>query len=103
MSREIYFLTSKNVFTRLKMFFFNTVPKEFHFPRYNMKCSGENLILREKVHVVSCFPLHFMLYRGNLDCFSDSVREKYCLFTRDTVFFTVYIREKELINKSLSC
>ena len=38
-----------------------------------MKCSGENMILREKVHVVSCFPLHFMLYRGNLDYFSDSV------------------------------
>ena len=35
-----------------------------------MKCSGENVILREIVHVVSGFPLHFMLYRGNLDCFS---------------------------------
>ena len=22
-------------------------------------------------HGVSCFPLHFMLYRGNLDCFSN--------------------------------
>ena len=35
-----------------------------------MKCSGENVILRGIVHVVSGFPLHFMLYRGNLDCFS---------------------------------
>ena len=50
-----------------------TVPKEIHFPRFNMKCSGDNLILRGIVHVVSCFPLHFMLYRGNLDYFSDSV------------------------------
>ena len=39
-----------------------------------MKCSRENVILREIFHVVSCFPLHFMLYRGNLDDFSDSVR-----------------------------
>ena len=23
--------------------------------------------------IVSCFPLHFMLYLGNLDCFSNSV------------------------------
>ena len=50
-----------------------TVPQEFNFARYNMKCSGENLLLREKFHVVSCFPQHFMLYRGNVDCFSDSV------------------------------
>ena len=50
-----------------------TVPKEIYFPRYNMKCSGENVILRGIVHVVSCFPLHFMLYHGNLDYFSDSV------------------------------
>ena len=26
----------------------------------------ENVILRELFHVVSCFPLHLMLYRGNL-------------------------------------
>ena len=34
-----------------------------------MKCSGENVILRGIVQVVSAFPLHFMLYRGNLDSF----------------------------------
>ena len=39
-----------------------------------MKFSVENVILRGIVHVVSCFPLHFMLYRGNLDYFSDSVQ-----------------------------
>ena len=52
-----------------------TVPKEIYFPRYNMKCSGENLILRGKVHVISDFSLHvyFMLYRGNVDCFSNSL------------------------------
>ena len=31
------------------------------------------MILRGIFHVVSCFSLHFMLYRGNLDYFSDSV------------------------------
>ena len=50
-----------------------TVPKEIDFPQYNMKCSGENVILRGIFHVVSCFPIHFMLYRRNLDYFSDSV------------------------------
>ena len=38
-----------------------------------MKCSGDNVILRGIVHVVSGFPLHFMFYRGNLDCFSNMV------------------------------
>ena len=49
----------------------HTVPKVIDFPRYNMKCSGDNVILRGIVHVVSGFPLHFMFYRGNLDCFSN--------------------------------
>ena len=31
------------------------------------------MILRGIFHVVSGFSLHFMLYRGNLDCFSNSV------------------------------
>ena len=39
----------------------------------NMKCSGEKVILRRIVHVVSEFPLHFMFYRGDLDCFSNRV------------------------------
>ena len=38
-----------------------------------MKCSGENVILRGIVHVVSGFPLHFMFYCGNFDCFSNRV------------------------------
>ena len=50
-----------------------TVPKEIDFPRYNMKCCGKNVILRGIFHVLSGFPLHFMLYRGNADCFSNSV------------------------------
>ena len=50
-----------------------TVPKEIPFMRYNTKCSGENVILGGIVHLVSCFPLNFMLYRGNLDYLSDSV------------------------------
>ena len=40
-----------------------TVRKEIDFPRYNMKCSGENMMLRRIFHVVPRFPLHFMLYR----------------------------------------
>ena len=50
-----------------------TVPKVIDFPQYNMKCSGENVILRGIVHVVSGSPLHFMFYRRNLDCFSNRV------------------------------
>ena len=53
-----------------------TDPKEIDFPRFNMKCSGENVILRGIFQVVSGFPLHFMIYRENLDCFSNSVRHK---------------------------
>ena len=36
-----------------------------------MKFSGENVILRGIFHVVSRFPLQFMLYCGNLDYFSN--------------------------------
>ena len=50
-----------------------TVSKVFDFPRYDMKSSGENETLRGIFHVVSRFPLHFMIYRGNLDYFLDSV------------------------------
>ena len=45
------------------------VPKVIDFPRYNTKCRGENEILRGIFRVVSCFPLHFILYLGNLDSF----------------------------------
>ena len=54
-----------------------TVPKVIDFPRYNMKCSGVNQILRGIFHGVSRFPLHFMLYRGNFDYFFDSVYSTY--------------------------
>ena len=56
--------------------FLYTIPKEINFPRYNMKCSGANVILRGLFLVVSCFPKHLMLYNWNLDCFSNSVRTK---------------------------
>ena len=46
-----------------------TVKKKIHIPRYNIKCSGENVILCEIFHVVSSFPLHFMLFRGYLPYF----------------------------------
>ena len=42
-------------------------------PLSEMKCSGGNVILSGIFHVVSCFPLQFMLYLWNLDCFSKSV------------------------------
>ena len=73
-----------------------TVPKVIGFPRYHMKCNGESEILRGIVHEVSCFPLHFMLYRGKMDYFSDSV---YCTLysTRTCVLdcydFPVYFSE----------
>ena len=52
-----------------------TVPKKIDFPRYNMKCSGEKRDTTRNISctVVSFFPLHFMLYGGNLDYSSDSV------------------------------
>ena len=46
-----------------------TVTKVIDFPRYNMKCSGENA----EYFIVSRFPLLFKLYPGNLVCFSNSV------------------------------
>ena len=53
-------------------YFWNSA-KVIDFPQKNMKCRGENVILRGIFHAVSRFPLHFMLYRGNLDYFLDSV------------------------------
>ena len=49
------------------LFWACTVTKVIDFPRYNMKCSRENLILCGLFHLVSRFPLHFLLYRGNMD------------------------------------
>ena len=52
------------VFLTSCLYYTLTVPKE-----YNMKCSR---ILLGKFHVVSGFPLHFMLYPGHLDRFFNS-------------------------------
>ena len=50
-----------------------TVPKVIDFPRYNTIYSGENI--KYFVYcIVSSFPLHFVLYLGNLDVFLDSVQ-----------------------------
>ena len=57
------------VFLTSCLYYTLTVPKEIDFPRYNMKCSR---ILLGKFHVVSGFPLHFMLYPGHLDRFFNS-------------------------------
>ena len=40
----------------------HTVPKLIDFPRYNMKCSGENEKLCGIFHVVSRFPLYISCY-----------------------------------------
>ena len=37
----------------------HTVPKVSDFPQYNMKCSGENVILRGTFHVISGLPSTF--------------------------------------------
>ena len=50
-----------------------TVTKVIDFPRYNTKCSEENETVRGIFHEVSLFPLNFVLYRGNLEYFLDSV------------------------------
>ena len=62
------------------------VSKDINFPRYHMECSGENEILRGIIHVVSLLPLHFMLYRGNLDyfLFLDRVRRSLNIRLKDS-------------------
>ena len=50
------------------------VEKEIYFPRYNMKCSGENEILQGIFRVVSRVPQHFVLYVENFDYFFDSIQ-----------------------------
>ena len=83
----IYFLIKRQnclFSSEIDLLNYYTVPKVIDFPRYNMKCSGENVILRGIFHVVSCFPLHFMLYSGNLDYFSDSAP---CCVTRSKKAF----------------
>ena len=50
-----------------------TVPKVIDFSRYITKCSEENEILCGIFCAVSGFPLHFVLYLGNLYYFLVSV------------------------------
>ena len=50
-----------------------TAPMVIYFPRYYTECSNENWTLGGIFRVVSRFPLHFVLYRGNLDYLWDSV------------------------------
>ena len=45
----------------------------------------KKIILRGIFHVVSRFPVHFLLYHGNLDYFSDSVQ---CWFLSSTVWWS---------------
>ena len=81
-----------------------TVPKEIDFPRYNMKCSGENVLLRGIFPVLSRFPLHFLLYRGNLDYFSESVprfpffciAEIWITFRKSLLLYVAIARKKRM-------
>ena len=59
-----------------------------------MKCSGEDVILRGIFYVVFRFPLHFMLYRGNLDYLLDSAYIMY-LCTMYSVHCTVYSTRRQ--------
>ena len=86
-----------------------TVPKEINFPRYSMKCSRDNVILRGIFHVpvVSCFPRHLLNYRRNFDY--STLRTVYTLATVPMVCpvlvvsnqFTPHVPplEKELTNR----
>ena len=58
-----------------------------------MKCCGENVILCGIAHVVSGFPLHFMFYRGNLNCFSSMAKRCY-LFTGEVVRAAAWMRNQ---------
>ena len=69
-SRLLSMYSSVHVYRYLFInFMLCTVPKEIDFPRYNIKCSGENLILRGIFHVVSCFlctTFHAILWKFGL-------------------------------------
>ena len=52
----------------------------------NMKCSGENVIICGIFSVGSCFSQHFMLYRGNFDCLSNSDSSLYSYMLRSVLW-----------------
>ena len=56
----------KNVAENTQILKSYTFPKIIDFPRYNTKCSRKNEILHGIFCVVSRFPLHFVLFLGNL-------------------------------------
>ena len=59
------------------------------------------MILRGIFHVVSCFPLHFMLYRGNLDCVSISVGLSNHILSFSSWFYDMQMPlESEKIHKN---
>ena len=64
----------------LGRYVYYTLPKEIDFQRYNLKCSGENVILRG----IQYF-MYFMLYRGNFDYFSGSVYVSWTFCYPDTM------------------
>ena len=54
-----------------------------------MRRNGENEILRGIFHVLSRFPLHFMLYCENFDYFSNSVAK--LEFSKNAYEFSVVV------------
>ena len=100
---------TKNIFVLFPLILVFTVPKVIDIPRYNMKCSEENEILRGILRVVSRFPLQY------ISCYIAEIR-----ITFRTVFFPALIlfliscvgaghpsREKNLLQglcvKNLGC
>ena len=78
-----------------------TVTKVIDFPRYNMKYSEENGILRGISHVVSRFPLHFLfiaeiwiafltVYNSLWDCAIPLAKFPYILASEIVLFLWLY-------------
>ena len=80
-----------------------TVPKIIDFPRNNTKYSGKNEMLREIFCAVSRFPLHFVLYLGNLDYILNSVYIQSRLKRNSATRFASPNFIKMLISISICC
>ena len=65
----------------LCMYNYNTLSQmKSIFRDITWKVAGKTWYYAEKFHVVSFFPLHLMLYRGNFNYFSDSVTSDILLY-----------------------
>ena len=77
-----------------------TVPKVIDFPRYNMKCSGDNVDTTRNISCSISFSSTFHVYRGNLDYFMDSVLAKVGFIVY--ILYTIqYSTDHSIINSTL--